>query len=151
MGCPLQAGALKWSHQITGLGAVFVPFCAQDRIQLVLEVTHCQFMQSGQICCCFHQAPDALSYSCSSAWSAPALARWDSSVLSIALSPWRLTQWSTMAQLWKVGLSPQFLLSAFVTFPTFVHREFNSLPHSHSPGQVQCSIPSLLSVLNYNS
>jgi hypothetical protein len=43
------------------------------------------------------------------------------------------------------------LLSAFVTFPAFVHWELGSLPHLHFLGQVPGSTPPLLSVLDYNS
>jgi hypothetical protein len=43
------------------------------------------------------------------------------------------------------------LLSAFVTCPALVHLKFRSLPHPHSLKQVQCSIPSPLSELDYNS
>jgi hypothetical protein len=49
MGHPLQVGVLKWSHQVTVLQAVFGSFCPQSRLQLGPEVTHCQFMQGGQI------------------------------------------------------------------------------------------------------
>jgi hypothetical protein len=55
MGCPLQAGALKWFHQVTGLWAVFDSFSPQGRLQLGPEVSHCQFVQGGQIWCCLHQ------------------------------------------------------------------------------------------------
>jgi hypothetical protein len=43
------------------------------------------------------------------------------------------------------------LLSAFVTFPTFVHWEFGSLSHPCSLGQIQLSTQLPLLVLNCNS
>jgi hypothetical protein len=60
IGLLLQAGALMWSHQVTGLWVVFGSFCPQGRLQLGPEVTHCQFMQvfgavvvctMQQLCC----------------------------------------------------------------------------------------------------
>jgi hypothetical protein len=109
------------------------------------EVTHCQFIQDGQIRC-FHQAAAALPYSCNSGWSAPPPARRGNSVLSTTLSPRRLTQGSTMALLWEVSSPP--MLSTFVTFSAFIHWEFGSLFHSVLQGKVQHSIPSSLLVLD---
>jgi hypothetical protein len=42
------------------------------------------------------------------------------------------------------------LLSAFVTFPAFIHWEFSSLTHLSSLGQVNCSTPPVLFLLDYN-
>jgi hypothetical protein len=108
---------------------------------------------------------------------APPPARWGNSVLSTALSPIRPAQGSTTGP-YFVGLlvSPPLsqplcfvspllgaslaplggwlvtppLFSACVTFPTFIPWEFHSLSHLHSLGQVQCSTPPLLQVLDCN-
>jgi hypothetical protein len=63
------------------------------------------FVQDSAICC-FCQAAAALPYCCNSGWSAPMPARWGNSILYTALSPSRLTQWSSMLPLWEFGLSP---------------------------------------------
>jgi hypothetical protein len=139
-------GALKWSLQVTGLWAVFGSYCSQGRLQLGPEVNHCQFVQGGQIHCCFCQEAAVLPYSCNSGCSAPPPARWGNSVLNSALRPMRLTQWSTMALLLGGWLVTPPLLSAFVTFHVFVHWELSKLSHPCSPGQVQHSTPPHFSV-----
>jgi hypothetical protein len=88
-------------------------------MQLGPAVNHCHFAQGGLIYCCFCLAEAVLPYSCNSGWSAPPPARWESSVLSITLSPKRLAQWSTIAPLCEFGL----------------------LPHSHSQTLCLTSLP----------
>jgi hypothetical protein len=83
-----------------------------------------------------------------SVWSAPPPARWGNLVLSIAFSPMRLAQPSTMSLLWEVGLLLHPHSQPLLLF--LVHWEFGSLPHPHSLGQVQHSTPPLLLVLDYN-
>jgi hypothetical protein len=131
--------------------AVFGSFSPQGRLQLGPEVTHCQFVQSGQVCCCLCQAAAMLPYSCNSVWSAPLLARWGSSVLSTVLSPSRLAQPSTTVPLWEVGLSPHPPLSVFVAFPAFIHWELGTKGSAPCPtpifwGKCSISLPSTIGV-----
>jgi hypothetical protein len=77
MGCPLQVGALKWSHQVTGLWEVHRFFCLPGRLWLGPEVTHWLFIQGVHICCYYLQAAAKLAYSCNSGSSAHPQARWD--------------------------------------------------------------------------
>jgi hypothetical protein len=48
LGIVVQAEALIWSHQVTGLGVVLGFFCPQGKLQLGAEVTPCHFMQGGR-------------------------------------------------------------------------------------------------------
>jgi hypothetical protein len=84
---------------------------------------------------CPHYLAFVLSFSCSSVWSAPPSARWDS------------FEYCPVAQL---------LLSAFAAFPVFVHWVFGGKSLAPCPASYLCgrfSFPPLppLSVLNYSS
>jgi hypothetical protein len=172
MGLLLQVGALMWSHQVTGLWAVFGSFCPQVRLLLGPQVTHCQFMQGIQSCCFTRKQLCCPTAATVSGWLLPQPHG--------AIQFWVLpsVSWDQLREVWEVCLSPHphsqplclaspllcassaplgdclvtpHLLSAFVTAPTFVHWEFDSLPHSCSPEQVQHSTLPLLSVLDCNS
>jgi hypothetical protein len=91
----------------------------------------------------------ALPYRGNSGWSAPSPVRWGKSVLSIALSPLRPAQGSTMAPLGRL-VCLLILLSVFDVFPAFVHWEFSSLPHPHSWGRFSVPLHSPLLALDYN-
>jgi hypothetical protein len=111
----LQERALKWSHQMTGLWAIFASFYPQRRLQLgpvILTTNLCTMVRSVVVftkqplrCCSF-----------SFIWSAPPPAGGGNSVLCTALSPTRLAQQSATPMLWKVGLFLQ-PHSAFVPHP----------------------------------
>jgi hypothetical protein len=116
----------------------FVPFvhrtgCNWDRP----EVTHCQFVQSSEICCYFHQVAAALPYHCNSVWSAPSSGRWGNSVLGITFRPTRLAQGSITALPWKVGLLPyphsqSLCLTPLLLLLVQLFWEVDLLPQPHS-------------------
>jgi hypothetical protein len=94
-------------------------------LQLGPVLAHYDFVQGGQIGCCFHQAADTLPYICNSNWSAPPPTRCVSSSPNI---PMRLAQRLPRPTLrsWLVSPTP---LSAFIPHPDFTYLEFGSLPH----------------------
>jgi hypothetical protein len=102
---------------VTGLWVVFCSFCLQSGLQLGPEVTHCQFMQFGQSCCCFCQAAAAFSYSCNSVWSNPLPARF-----SFENCPQSHETSSAIhhGPIWVVGFSPHICSQAFVPCLAFV-------------------------------
>jgi hypothetical protein len=113
---------------------VFGSFCPQGKLQLGAEVTHCQFVQGGQSCCCFHQVAAVLPFSCNSVWSASPSARWGNSVLNTALCPMRSALGCTTYPAWGGGLVTSPPLSAFVPLLTFAGCqwllwEVSLLPH----------------------
>jgi hypothetical protein len=108
------------------------------QLKLGPEVTHCQFVQGGYICC-FCQVPVILPSSCNSGLSALPQKRWSNSVLSTALSPVRLAQWSTMALLWEVCLLPHPCSQPLLHFLPFLNE-----------GSAPRSAPPPLLVLDYN-
>jgi hypothetical protein len=78
-------------------------FLSTGQVATGAEVTHCQFVQGGQICC-FSQVTAVLPYHCNSVWSGPPPVRWCNLVLNTALSLLRLAQGFIMALLCDAGL-----------------------------------------------
>jgi hypothetical protein len=122
-------------------------FCSQGRLQLRPEVTHCQFVQSDLICCCFHKAEAALPYHCNSVWSVPPPASWCNSVLSNTSST-RLPQQSTMALFQEVGLLPHLHSQPFCLTPPLLSDNSDPLGICLSPHLVLslCSLSHLSSL-----
>jgi hypothetical protein len=110
--------ALQWSHQMTGLWAVFCAFCPQVRLQLGPIVGHYQFVQGDPICCCFWQVAAAFPYSYNFGWSSSFPARWGNSVLWTPFSPTETS--SEICHTSNLGcwLASPTLLSAFSPCPT---------------------------------
>jgi hypothetical protein len=103
MGCPLQAGTLKWPHQIPGLWAVFWFFLSTGQVAIGTWSKSLPVCECGLLCCCFCQVTAALHYHCNSVWLVRLPARWGLSVLGTILSPRRIAQWATTPPLWEVG------------------------------------------------
>jgi hypothetical protein len=137
-----------WSHPLTVLWVVFGSFYAQGNWG---KVTKCHFVQGVQSFCCFHQAAALFPDSCNYCLVGFSHSKVEQFSFDTALSPTRPVQGSTTGPVLGGWLVAQPLPSAFVTFPTFVHWEFGSLPHLLSLGQLQHSTLLLLLLLNWNS
>jgi hypothetical protein len=102
-GIGIQAEALMWSYQVTGLWLVFHPLSI--RLVGIVRWGKTELVQGCQ-CCCFCHTTVVLPFSCISVYSAPPPARRDNSVLNAALWPRDQLLDPPTALLWEVGLVP---------------------------------------------
>jgi hypothetical protein len=122
-------------------------FCPQGKLQLGPVVAHYQTVQGGLICCSFQKAAALLPYWLVS--SSPRKVRHFSFVhhpQSQEISS-VICHTPTLGG-WVVAPPPLSVLVPCRAFPCW---EYSSSPHSCSQSLVQCSTPSPLSLVDYNS